>query len=89
MAYPSQADVEEALEAELRRRGVPTKPLDLYDSLADVFGLSKADRERLRTDGQPGRVWWNKVQWARRGLVDRGVIVHRPYRPWALAEWDR
>ena len=51
MAYPSQADVEQALEMELRRRGEPTRPMHLYDALADRFGLTDAERSRPRPDG--------------------------------------
>lgn len=88
MAYPSYQAIEAALERELRKRGVPTKPKDLYDNLAEAFGLSQEERLRARYDGQPGRVWWNRVQWARRKLVEQGVMVKRPYKPWALTEWD-
>lgn len=89
MAYPTYKQIEEALEDELRRRGKPTRPQDLYDDLADAFGLSQEERTRPRMDGQSGRVWSNLVQWARRKLVERGVMADRPYKPWALTEWDK
>jgi 5-methylcytosine-specific restriction enzyme A len=88
MAYPPQADVENALEQELRRRGEPTRAMHLYEPLADHFGLTDTERAQPRHDGQPGTEWGNRVQWARRGLVKRRVMAYRPYQPWALAEWD-
>lgn len=89
MTYPTQSEVEQALIDELRRRGKATRPMDLYEPLADRFGLSQEERTRARHDDQPGGEWSNRVQWARRRLVDRGIIVHEPYKPWALTEWSR
>lgn len=88
MAYPSQADVEQALENELRSLGQPTRAMHLYEPLTEHFGLTAIERTQPRHDGQPGTEWGNRVQWARRGLVQRGVMAYRPYKPWALAEWD-
>lgn len=88
MAYPPYSEIEEALIAELRSRGKPTRPIDLYDAMADRFGLSDMERAQARHDRQPGTEWGNRVQWARRKLVERGVMVHRPREPWELAEWE-
>lgn len=89
MAYPPYAEIERALEDELRARGQPTRAKHLYDPLADHFGLTDRERTQPRHDGQPGTVWGNRVQWARRTLVKRGIIAHQRYQPWALAEWQK
>jgi restriction endonuclease Mrr len=89
MDYPSQTDVEAALVDELRRRGQPCRPQNLYGILADRFDLSAAQRTAVRPDRGNEFLWNNKVQWARRRLVDDGVMVREPRGLWALVVWQK
>lgn len=81
---PPESDVMSALEALLRKWKRAVKPSEAYRALADEFGLTTEQRSRLMRDG---RVHWeNRVQWARRKLVEAGVMARKPYGIWNLAK---
>ena len=81
---PLESEVAVALEALLRRANRAVTPSEAYRKLADEFRLSTEQRSRLMEDG---RVHWeNRVQWARKDLVDVGVIAREPRGQWTLAK---
>lgn len=90
---PKYADVELPLLRELVLRGGAAKPRDLdgqgrtvYDSLADQFGLSAADRVET-TAGSDGRPTWERmVRWARQKLLDRGLLAGNRHGIWHVTD---
>jgi Mrr N-terminal domain len=85
---PPYADVERELLLFLFESGGGThsrKAEDVYSPLADVFGLSREQRTRLRSDREEA-LWNNRVQWARRKLVEAGFMHREPRGVWRLTE---
>jgi restriction system protein len=84
MAYPTQREIELPLLQAIDQLGGEAKPKDLYERLADHFGLTEQERtERLET----GPVkWWNAVQWARQTLVVRGDVDGSTRGIWKLTD---
>jgi restriction endonuclease Mrr len=59
--------------------------VDEYPALAEAFALTSEQRSRPRNDtSEP--LWHNRVQWARRKLVDDGLMKREPRGLWALSE---
>lgn len=80
---PPEKEVMAALEALLESKKRTVSPPEAYKALADEFKLSPEQRSRLMEDG---RVHWeNRVQWARRRLVDTGIMAREPRGHWGLA----
>jgi hypothetical protein len=70
---PSQPDVEVRLLHFLYRYGHAVEPKVLYAQLADDFALSQEQRSSRRASS--GELAWNNlVRYARRRLVDAGLI---------------
>ncbi len=94
--FPKYRDIELPLLRELSRRGGSAEPTDqdghgrtVYASLADMFGLSKAQREE-RTDDGEGRVFWERmVRWARQKLLDKGFLASNQRGIWELTPEGR
>jgi predicted HNH restriction endonuclease len=94
---PSQKEIEVPLLQELARRGGSARPSsvdssgkNVYESLADHFGLTQEERERLGrydiTKGQNRNIWINDVQYTRRHLVDKGLISNQHRGIWKLTK---
>lgn len=90
---PMYEDIEGPLLQELLRRGGSARPGDqhngktIYESLGDVFGLTKADYEECVIEpktGTPRSKWENMVRWARRKLVERDLLDGSQHGVWAL-----
>jgi hypothetical protein len=81
---PSESEVMAALEALLRKMKRAVAPSEIYSLLADEFKLTTEQRSRQMNDG---RIHWeNRVQWARKGLVDAGIMAREPRGIWSLAK---
>lgn len=85
-SFPPQVEVEKRVLVELRLRGRPVAPSELYGPLADQFGLSVSQRHAPRPT-QPDSsdpAWHNHVRYARRRLVDIGLMNRMPRNMWSL-----
>jgi Mrr N-terminal domain len=88
---PAYPDVEGELLLFIFRSGgdkFSRKAEEVYAPLADIFGLSHEQRARLRADREES-LWNNRVQCARRKLVDAGLMFKGPRGVWRLTENGR
>ncbi|MEZ5212424.1 winged helix-turn-helix domain-containing protein [Gordonia sp. (in: high G+C Gram-positive bacteria)] len=85
---PAYAELEEPLLLLIYRSGPhhQIKAADAYEQLADVFGLTVAERS-LPVSTEPDRLLWeNMVRWARRKLNDAGLLDRSaPRGLWTLS----
>ena len=80
---PGQAQVEAALLRFMTVKSRPITPSEAYRGLADVFSLTREQRERqLLTE--PRSEWENLVRFAKRRLVDRGLVTTPKRSIWEL-----
>ncbi len=86
--YPEYGDIENGLLIYLQSLDGPVRTNRVYEPLADQFGLSDEQRTRLRADKDES-LWHNKVQWARRKLVERGLMPRQPHGLWQLTDAGR
>lgn len=92
--FPSYEDIEDPLLQELRRRGGSARPSDrdrqgrnVYDALADHFRLPREARDAVIYEkGIARSKWENMVRWARRKLVDHGLLVRGLPGVWKINE---
>lgn len=82
LGLPSEADVTEALLGLLFTQNDWIEPSVAYDRLADHFGISSAALNQTMSDGR--NHWQNRVQWARKALVDRGLLDNSRRGFWKL-----
>lgn len=69
----------------LQDRGA-TIPADIYDEVADHAGVSQAQREAECKDGYPA--YKNRIQFARQGLIDAGLLVGSSDEGWQRGIWE-
>lgn len=83
--FPTYKDIRTPLLAEILVRGGVCSPRDedlsgrnVYDKLADYFGLTLLDREATTAPPQPNQKpenkWENMVRWARNDLKKLGLL---------------
>lgn len=82
---PPESKVMAALEALLKRKKRAVTPSEAYKALADEFKLSPEQRSRLMDNGKDCH-WENRVRFARRKLVDAGIMAREPHGHWGLAK---
>lgn len=82
---PPESEVMAALEALLSKRKRAITPSEAYRELADEFGLTAKQRSRLMDNGKDCH-WENRVRFARRKLVDAGIMAREPRGTWSLAK---
>ncbi|WP_324263093.1 winged helix-turn-helix domain-containing protein [Altererythrobacter sp. H2] len=82
VGLPGQSDVTDALLAFLYRQNDWIKPSVTYSALSDHFGLTSAALSAAMNDGR--NHWENRVQWARKELVDRGLLDNSRHGFWKL-----
>jgi hypothetical protein len=88
---PSGDDIQRELLLFIFRSGgdkFNRKPAEIYSPLADIFGLTKEQRSRLRADKEE-RLWNNSVEWARQKLVEKELLFKEPRGVWRLTESGR
>ncbi len=61
-------------------------PKEIYDPLADFFGLDEEERRRPRPDGYSGSHWENRVQWTRQRLINEGELDGHIRGVWRLTD---
>ena len=79
---PTQNDVTDALLSYLYRHDDWVKPATAYQDLAVTFGLTDSALAATMNDGR--NHWENRVQWARKALVDRGLLDNSRHGFWKL-----
>ncbi|MEO6091792.1 MAG: winged helix-turn-helix domain-containing protein [Novosphingobium sp.] len=82
IGLPGQTDVTDALLALLYRRNEWIEPAEAYAKLAEHLGLDKSALALTMSDGR--NHWQNRVQWARKELVDRGLLDNSRRGFWKL-----
>jgi len=82
VGLPGQSDVTDALLAFLYRQNDWIKPSAAYSNLSEHFGLTSAALAATMNDGR--NHWENRVQWARKELVDRGLLDNSRHGFWKL-----
>lgn len=82
---PPESEVIVALEAFLAKVNRPVTPTEAYDRLADQFHLTMEQRFRLMDNGSDCH-WENRVRFARRKLVDAGIMARTPRGLWSLSK---
>ncbi|MBX3490298.1 winged helix-turn-helix domain-containing protein [Parvibaculum sp.] len=85
---PSQSEVQDRLLHTLGMSDRPMRPSEIYGLLADQFGLSAVQRAARRRD-RDEPAWNNRVQFARRRLVDSGDIDNSHRGIWVLTPQGR
>jgi restriction system protein len=89
--YPDHADVRSALLLALFQHGGPTyalTPQQAYRIVADEFGLTEEQRRRLRPNTDDP-AWHHRLQWARRRLLELGLMSAPQKSTWALTDAGR
>jgi restriction endonuclease Mrr len=81
---PDYDAVQDALAEYMFAINNATLPVEAYWSLAQSFNLTVEQLALRRRDGR-GSAWENRVQWARRKLVEAGVMAHESRGIWCLA----
>jgi hypothetical protein len=82
---PPESEVMVALETYLAKRKRTVSPSEAYHALAEEFKLTNEQRARLMPNGKDCH-WENRVRFARRKLVDAGIMVSVPRGQWSLAK---
>jgi restriction endonuclease Mrr len=78
-----QPEVEMLLIELLYERG-QLRPEEAYDALASRFGLTNEERSLVTRGAKPENAWNNLVRFARRRLVDHGLVNQGPRGLWSL-----
>ncbi|WBH16347.1 winged helix-turn-helix domain-containing protein [Sphingomonas radiodurans] len=80
---PGYNAVKEALHAHLIDIGSATVPVEAYWSLAETLKLTAEQLALKRRDAR-GSAWENRVQWAKRKLVEEGIMDQGWHGVWCL-----
>jgi len=60
-----------------------------YEPLADLYGLTPAERRKRNPNYPSMVVWWNRVQWARQYLKDDGFLRSASRGIWQVTDAGR
>jgi hypothetical protein len=88
MAYPKRWEIYEPLLIAILERGGKARPKDLFEVLADQFGLSSAEREE-RTEKRNRLRWHVEVSFARQELIDKGYLDGITRNLWRITDEGR
>jgi hypothetical protein len=84
LRLPTQSEVEAGLHDLLVMRAPsPVEPTDAYQSLADQFALPERLRAKTMENSDENH-WQNRVRFARRELVEAGIIDQSQRGRWQL-----
>jgi hypothetical protein len=84
LRLPTEGEVQTALHDLLVMRAPsPVEPSDAYQSLADQFELPERLRAKQMENSSENH-WQNRVRFARRKLVDAGIINRSEHGRWQL-----
>jgi MoxR-like ATPase len=82
---PTESEVQIALHERLPAKAPSAiEPAQAYETLADQFGLPQRLRTK-RMENSEELLWQNRVHFARRKLVDAGIIDPSEHGRWRLA----
>ena len=73
MPIPSPKDIQIPLLHLIHDLGGEVEPSDVYDRLADYFGLNEKERQVMQPSGV-SRKFDNRVAWVRNYLCDQGFL---------------
>ena len=85
MPIPSPRDIRVPLLHLIYKMGGHVRPSDIYDRLADFFGLSEKERNELLPSGIYTR-WTNRVHWTRLLLAKEGFLDKSSRGIWKISE---
>ena len=88
MPIPSQKDIQIPLLHLIQNMGGQVRSGDVYDILADYFGLTEKERHQLQPSGV-SRKFDNRVAWARNYLCDSGFLDRATHGIWIITEKGR
>ena len=83
IGLPGYNAVREALRRHLLDINSATIPSEVYWSLAETFKLTPEQLALKRRDGR-GSAWENRVQWAKRKLVEEGFMDRGCHGVWCM-----
>jgi len=85
MPIPPQKDIQIPLLHLIHHMGGEVKPSDVYDRLADYFGLNEKDRQEMVPSGVSRR-FSNRVAWAKLSLCHQGFLDSSHRGIWKITE---
>jgi len=85
MPIPPQKDIQIPLLHVIHDRGGEVKPSDVYDTLADYFGLTEKERQEVQPSGV-SKKFDNRVAWARNSLCSQGLLDRTIHGVWKITE---
>jgi len=88
MHIPTQKDIRIPLLHLIHDMGGEVKPDEIYDRLADYFGLTEKDRQKMQPSGV-SRKFDNRVAWARNSLCSQGFLDRSIHGIWKITEKGR
>lgn len=88
MPIPPQKDIQIPLLHLIHDMGGQVKPSDVYDRLADYFGLTEKERQEVQPSGV-SRKFDNTVSWARNFLCSHGFLDRTIHGVWRITEKGR
>jgi len=88
MPIPRQKDIRTPLLHLIHAIGGEAKPNEVYDKLADYFGLTEKEREEILPSGL-SKKFDNRVQWARYSLCSQGFLDSSTRGLWKITEKGR
>ena len=89
MAFPDYEQMADALNYYIYLSGgdlYALRPKQVYEPLANFFGLSEKERKTPRADGHTGSEWENRVQWTRRRLINEGKLDGQIRGVWRFSD---
>lgn len=88
MPIPTQKDIAIPLLHLIQEMGGQVKPNDVYEKLADYFGLNEKERNEMQPSGR-SKKFENRVQWTRFFLCNQGLLDGSSRGIWKLTEKGR
>lgn len=88
MPIPTRKDIVIPLLHLIHDMGGQVKPNDIYEKLADYFGLNEKERNEMQPSGL-SKKFDNRVQWTRLFLCQQGFIDRSTRGVWKLTEKGR
>jgi len=87
MPIPPIEDIQTPLLHLIHAMGGEAKPSEVYDKLANYFGLTEEEREEMLPSGD--RKFKNRVRWARNFLCKSGFLDKSSRGTWKITEKGR
>jgi len=88
MSIPSEKEILVPLLHLIHAMGGEAKPREVYDKLANYFGLTEKERQEVQPSGG-SRKFDNRVAWARNSLCSQGFLDRTTHGVWKITEKGR